>query len=98
MGPFFSLCVAMKVEACYFSGFRIHPGHGKKIIKNDSKQYWIINKKIEKHFWDKKTQEKCHGLWFSERSTRRDLLKILNARELANNKKSLVLLLVLPLK
>merc|ERR1711982_50430 len=58
MGPFFSLCVAMKVEACYFSGFRIHPGHGKKIIKNDSKQYWIINKKIEKHFWDKKNPRK----------------------------------------
>merc|ERR1719326_585155 len=48
----------MKVEACYFSGFRIHPGHGKKIIKNDSKQYWIINKKIEKHFWDKKNPRK----------------------------------------
>merc|ERR1712232_1228414 len=35
-----------------------HPGHGKKIIKNDSKQYWIINKKIEKHFWDKKNPKK----------------------------------------
>merc|ERR1712137_705739 len=48
----------MKVEACYFSGFRIHPGHGRKIIKNDSKQYWIINKRIEKHFWDKKNPRK----------------------------------------
>merc|ERR1711941_109137 len=26
--------------------------------KNDSKQYWIINKKIEKHFWDKKNPRK----------------------------------------
>merc|ERR1711982_34169 len=33
-------------------------GHGKKIVKNDSKQYWIINKKIEKHFWDKKNPRK----------------------------------------
>merc|ERR1711991_759170 len=49
---------AMKVEICHFSGFRIHPGHGKKIVKNDSKQYWIINKKIEKHFWDKKNPRK----------------------------------------
>merc|ERR1712137_55110 len=57
MGLFF-LCVVMKVETCFFSGFRIHPGHGKKIIKNDSKQYWIINKKIEKHFWDKKNPRK----------------------------------------
>merc|ERR1711862_864444 len=56
MGRFFS--VTMKVEICHFSGFRIHPGHGKKIVKNDSKQYWIINKKIEKHFWDKKNPRK----------------------------------------
>merc|ERR1712100_794833 len=57
MGLFF-LCHSMKVEICHFSGFRIHPGHGKKIVKNDSKQYWIINKKIEKHFWDKKNPRK----------------------------------------
>jgi len=48
----------MKVETCYFSGFRIHPGHGKKIVKLDSKQYWVISKKIEKHFWDKKNPRK----------------------------------------
>merc|ERR1712054_293878 len=58
MGFFFFLFLTMKVEICSFSGFRIHPGHGKKIIKNDSKQYWIITKKIEKHFWDKKNPRK----------------------------------------
>merc|ERR1711862_350031 len=93
MGRFFS--VTMKVEICHFSGFRIHPGHGKKIVKNDSKQYWIINKKIEKHFWDKKNPRKVPWTWFTERFIRKDLLKNLKEREPENNKKLLVLLLVL---
>merc|ERR1712115_335274 len=41
-----------------FTMSRMDAGHGKKIMKNDSKQYWIINKKIEKHFWDKKNPRK----------------------------------------
>merc|ERR1711976_516824 len=58
MGPFFSLSMAAKFETCHFSGFRIPPGHGKKIVKNDSKSYWIFSSKIESLFWDKKNSRK----------------------------------------
>merc|ERR1719282_2043269 len=44
----------MKVEVCAFSGYRIHPGHGKKLVRADQRSHWIINKKIEKHFLHKK--------------------------------------------
>merc|ERR1712014_507193 len=36
----------------------IHPGHGKKLVRADQRSHWIINKKIEKHFWDKKNPRK----------------------------------------
>merc|ERR1719282_614170 len=48
----------MKVEVCAFSGYRIHPGHGKKLVRADQRSHWIINKKIEKHFLDKKNPRK----------------------------------------
>ena len=47
-----------RVEICHFSGYRIHPGHGKKVVKTDAKSFWIINGKVEKHFWDKKNPRK----------------------------------------
>merc|ERR1712137_58944 len=58
MGSLFFLCVVMKVETCVFSGYRIHPGHGKKLVRADQRTHWIINKKIEKHFLDKKNPRK----------------------------------------
>ena len=50
--------MAAKWETCHFSGFRIPPGHGKKIVRIDAKSYWIFSKKIETLFFDKKNARK----------------------------------------
>eukprot|EP00011_Vannellida_sp_DIVA3-517-6-12_P012287 CAMPEP_0114612144 /NCGR_PEP_ID=MMETSP0168-20121206/4473_1 /TAXON_ID=95228 ORGANISM="Vannella sp., Strain DIVA3 517/6/12" /NCGR_SAMPLE_ID=MMETSP0168 /ASSEMBLY_ACC=CAM_ASM_000044 /LENGTH=152 /DNA_ID=CAMNT_0001823125 /DNA_START=73 /DNA_END=531 /DNA_ORIENTATION=+ len=48
----------MKVEICHYSGFRIHPGHGKKFVRNDSKQFNFITKKAERQFLNKNNPRK----------------------------------------
>eukprot|EP00168_Porphyra_purpurea_P008641 TRINITY_DN2101_c0_g1_i2.p1 TRINITY_DN2101_c0_g1~~TRINITY_DN2101_c0_g1_i2.p1 ORF type:complete len:177 (+),score=41.46 TRINITY_DN2101_c0_g1_i2:42-533(+) len=48
----------MKVEICHYSGFRIHPGHGKKFVRNDSKQFNFITKKSERQFLNKNNPRK----------------------------------------
>ncbi|CAG2110918.1 unnamed protein product [Medioppia subpectinata] len=37
----------MKIEACSFSGYKIYPGHGKRIVKADGKVYIFLNAKAE---------------------------------------------------
>ncbi|KAG8189050.1 hypothetical protein JTE90_025484 [Oedothorax gibbosus] len=37
----------MKIEICAFSGLRIYPGHGKKMVKTDGKSFLFLNKKCE---------------------------------------------------
>ncbi|VDD88031.1 unnamed protein product [Enterobius vermicularis] len=41
----------MKIETCCFSGYKIHPGHGKRLVKADGKvQIFINNKCLQSHF------------------------------------------------
>merc|ERR1712000_627975 len=44
----------MKTYLCHFSGFKIHPGHGKVYVRQDSKVFRFINAKSEKLFMNKK--------------------------------------------
>jgi len=37
----------MKVELCSFSGFKIYPGHGTRLVKADGKVYTFLNSKSE---------------------------------------------------
>eukprot|EP00999_Lentomonas_sp_LEN2_P000988 NODE_1996_length_677_cov_121.390909_g1946_i0.p1 GENE.NODE_1996_length_677_cov_121.390909_g1946_i0~~NODE_1996_length_677_cov_121.390909_g1946_i0.p1 ORF type:complete len:153 (+),score=47.66 NODE_1996_length_677_cov_121.390909_g1946_i0:112-570(+) len=37
----------MKLELCGFSGFKIYPGHGKRYIRADGKNFYYINHKCE---------------------------------------------------
>jgi large subunit ribosomal protein L24e len=48
----------MKTEICSYSGYKIHPGHGKRFIRADSKQFIFITKKVESQFLDKKNPRK----------------------------------------
>lgn len=36
----------MKLETCIYSGYKIHPGHGKRVVKADGKVYLLILKII----------------------------------------------------
>ncbi|XP_052807869.1 60S ribosomal protein L24-like [Mya arenaria] len=41
----------MKIELCSYSGFKIYPGHGKKVVKTDGRVFQFINGKSEaSHF------------------------------------------------
>ncbi|CAH1798664.1 unnamed protein product, partial [Owenia fusiformis] len=35
-------------EICAFSGFKIYPGHGKRVVKTDGRSFVFINSKCEK--------------------------------------------------
>jgi len=37
----------MKVELCAFSGYKIYPGHGKRMVKTDGKVFTFLNGKCE---------------------------------------------------
>ncbi|XP_054164171.1 60S ribosomal protein L24-like [Oppia nitens] len=37
----------MKIEACSFSGYKIYPGHGKRMVKADGKVFTFLNSKCE---------------------------------------------------
>ncbi|KXS15718.1 hypothetical protein M427DRAFT_111771 [Gonapodya prolifera JEL478] len=43
----------MKVELCNFSGYKIHPGHGKIYVRTDNRSYRFINGKSESYFLQK---------------------------------------------
>merc|ERR1712168_738473 len=47
LGPYLFL-FKMKVELCSFSGFKIYPGHGIRVVKQDGRAYVFINGKCEK--------------------------------------------------
>ncbi|GIZ01911.1 60S ribosomal protein L24 [Caerostris extrusa] len=37
----------MKIEICSYSGYRIFPGHGKRMVKTDGKTFTFLNGKCE---------------------------------------------------
>lgn len=47
-----------RTDLCQFSGFKIYPGHGKRIIRIDGKSFNIINAKCQSHFVNKKNPRK----------------------------------------
>jgi large subunit ribosomal protein L24e len=48
----------MKVELCFFSQIKIHPGHGKRYSRADGKSYYFISKKAESLFLQRKNPRK----------------------------------------
>ncbi|KAI6178600.1 TRASH domain-containing protein [Aphelenchoides besseyi] len=38
----------MKLETCVYSGYKIHPGHGKRLVRADGKINIFLNKKCER--------------------------------------------------
>merc|ERR1712072_926484 len=48
--PLCSFEMVVKTELCNYSGFRIHPGHGKKYVRGDQKMFTFITAKSERCF------------------------------------------------
>merc|ERR1711976_544354 len=44
---FFLQTWVMKLQLCSFSGYKIHPGHGKTMVRVDGKIFIFLNKKCE---------------------------------------------------
>jgi len=54
------LLVKMKIELCVFSGSKIYPGHGKKLVKADGKTYHFVNGKCAKAHLAKRNPRKVN--------------------------------------
>ncbi|XP_060564710.1 large ribosomal subunit protein eL24-like [Ruditapes philippinarum] len=50
----------MKIELCSFSGFKIYPGHGKKVVKTDGRVFQFINSKSESSHLMKRNPRKIN--------------------------------------
>ncbi|MFH4981746.1 hypothetical protein AB6A40_008455 [Gnathostoma spinigerum] len=44
----------MKLETCVYSGYKINPGHGKRLVRADGKVQIFLNKKCERSYKLKK--------------------------------------------
>ncbi|KAL1236222.1 Large ribosomal subunit protein [Trichinella pseudospiralis] len=51
----------MKTETCNFSGYKIHPGKGKRAVRSDGRVHIFINGKCERSFRMKRNPRKT--LW-----------------------------------
>eukprot|EP00049_Salpingoeca_infusionum_P016953 m.351306 g.351306 ORF g.351306 m.351306 type:complete len:131 (-) comp16217_c0_seq1:45-437(-) len=48
----------MKLELCSFSGYKIHPGHGRTMVKADGKTFFFMSSKAESLFFQRKNPRK----------------------------------------
>ncbi|GAB6032550.1 60S ribosomal protein L24 [Chamberlinius hualienensis] len=48
----------MKLELCSYSGYKIYPGHGKRLIKVDGKTFIFLNSKCERSHLMKRNPRK----------------------------------------
>ncbi|KAH9525105.1 60S ribosomal protein L24 [Bulinus truncatus] len=46
--PFQFPVVKMKLELCSYSGYKIYPGHGKRLVKADGRTFYFLNHKCER--------------------------------------------------
>ncbi|GAB1605034.1 60S ribosomal protein L24-like [Argonauta hians] len=50
----------MKIEVCSFSGYKIYPGHGKRMVKADGKVLQFLNSKCERSYKMKRNPRKIN--------------------------------------
>eukprot|EP00298_Acanthocystis_sp_HF-20_P001854 c12318_g1_i1.p1 GENE.c12318_g1_i1~~c12318_g1_i1.p1 ORF type:complete len:159 (-),score=45.70 c12318_g1_i1:73-549(-) len=50
--------MVVKTELCNFSGYRIYPGHGRRLIRVDSKPFWFRDGRCRKAFKLKRNPRK----------------------------------------
>uniref|UniRef100_T1J4N5 Large ribosomal subunit protein eL24 n=1 Tax=Strigamia maritima TaxID=126957 RepID=T1J4N5_STRMM len=48
----------MKIELCSYSGYKIYPGHGKRMVKADGKVYQFLSSKCERSHLMKRNPRK----------------------------------------
>eukprot|EP00300_Choanocystis_sp_HF-7_P035431 c491_g1_i1.p1 GENE.c491_g1_i1~~c491_g1_i1.p1 ORF type:complete len:162 (-),score=42.11 c491_g1_i1:50-508(-) len=50
--------MVVKTELCFFSGYRVYPGHGRRFIRGDSKPFWFLNGRTLSVFHQKQNPRK----------------------------------------
>merc|ERR1719187_1168919 len=61
----------MKQELCYFSGYKIHPGHGKRYARVDGKVFNFLNNKCQACFMMKCNPRKTNWTVLYRRKNRK---------------------------
>merc|ERR1711915_996550 len=54
MGLFQLPVVKMKIELCSYSGYKIYPGHGKRMVRVDGRVYNFLSHKCERSHYMKR--------------------------------------------
>lgn len=65
----------MKQEICSFTGFKIHPGHGKRMVKSDGRLVYFISNKAFVHYLKKKNPRKVDWTAIYRRVNRKGVSK-----------------------
>merc|ERR1712121_81261 len=48
MGPLPTSAAKMRIELCSYSGYKIYPGHGKRMVRTDGRVYNFLSHKCER--------------------------------------------------
>merc|ERR1719498_1224337 len=60
----------MKLELCSFSSYKIHAGHGRRLVRVDGKTFYFLGSKVESLFLQRMNRRK-HRKGLSEETTKR---------------------------
>eukprot|EP00741_Cyanophora_paradoxa_P007113 tig00001093_g6884.t1 len=52
--------MVIKTETCYFSGYKIYPGHGMKFVRADNRSFMFVSSKCEASFQMKRNPRKLN--------------------------------------
>ncbi|KAL5010692.1 hypothetical protein ScPMuIL_012997 [Solemya velum] len=63
----------MKIELCSFSGYKIYPGHGKRMVKTDGRVFQFISGKCEASHLMKRNPRKINWTVLYRRKHRKGL-------------------------
>ena len=70
----------MKTHLCAYSGYKIHPGHGKLFVRSDNKSFRLLDGKSESQFLDKKNPRKIHWTQVYRRMHKKGIVEEIKKR------------------
>ena len=78
----------MKVQICTYSGYKIHPGHGKLYVRGDSKSFYLLDGKAEAGFLGKKNPRKIHWTQVYRRMHKKGIVEEIRKRRARKSQKA----------
>ena len=77
----------MKLELCSFSGYKIHPGRGRTLVKSDGKTFFFLGSKVESLFYQRKNPRKIAWTVLYRRKHKKGVIKMTSKRRTRRTQK-----------